>query len=232
MTSIPAAPFRLFYVDDSGAVSSGFIVYSWVELAASDWAEGLRGWLDMRKKMFARYQIPPSYELHSAMFAGGHGNPSTNSAWNRQKRNRGEVLQMALGQIGSCGILRVGTLYRVTGATGRAYAAERGLVYERLVQQLDARLSKAGELGMIFMDGDGSETSYYDAHRNLKLAHRHIIEDPLYQASHRNQWVQMADVTAWSAYQSLRQAPGRRFAWGWYSQHLLEVDVNGGPVAV
>jgi hypothetical protein len=141
-------------------------------------------------------------------------------------------MKLALARIGSTPCLSVGTVYRVTGATGSAYAAERAQVYGKLVAHLDVRLAAAGELGMIFMDGDGSETAYFSAHRNLKLAYRHVIEDPLFQASHRNQWVQMADIIAWSAYQKVRQAPERKFAWDWYDAHLLHRDVNGGPLAV
>lgn len=141
-------------------------------------------------------------------------------------------MKLALARIGATPCLSVGTVYRVTGATGSAYAAERAAVYGKLVDHLDARLAAAGELGMIFMDGNGSESAYYAAHRGLKLAHRHIIEDPLFQASDRNQWVQMADLIAWSAYQSVRRAPTRRFAWDWYDTHLLARDVNKGPFAV
>jgi hypothetical protein len=232
MTTGPAAPLRLFYVDDSGTVDSGYIVYSWIECTVQDWRVGLRGWIDLRRDLFAKYGIPPAYELHASPFAAGRDRPSINAEWNKHKRLRGEVLQLALAQIGACAELSVGTVYRVTGATGKAYAAERGEVYDRLVRHLDARLGDAGELGLIFMDGDGSEAAYYAAHRDLKLAHRNIIEDPLFQASHRNQWVQMADICAWSAYQGLRKDPNRKFAWDWYDTYLAPCDVNGAPVPV
>jgi hypothetical protein len=232
MTPISPLPVRLFYVDDSGAPDTGWIVYSWIECTIADWRVGLRGWLDLRKKLYAQYAIPPAYELHAAHFAGGQGNPSTNQAWNRHKRYRGEVLQLALGAIAATEQLRVGTVYRVTGATGKAYAEQRTDVYEKLVTHLDTRLGASGEHGLIFMDGDGSDASYYGAHRALKLAHRNVIEDPLFQPSHRSQWVQMADIIAWSAYQGLRRAPNRRFAWEWYARYLHSRDVNGGPLAI
>jgi hypothetical protein len=85
---------------------------------------------------------------------------------------------------------------------------------------------------MIFMDGDGSAHGYYAAHRGLKLADRHIIEDPLFQVSHRSQWVQMADLAAWSAYHGLLRTPRRRFAWEWYGTYLGARDVNGGPISL
>jgi hypothetical protein len=63
----------------------------------------------------------------------------------------------------------------------------------------------------------------------IPLAYRNIIEDPLFQPSHRSQWVQMADIVAWNAYQNLRRAPERRLAWDWYDL-VRPRDVNGGPI--
>jgi hypothetical protein len=182
MTPIAALPVRLFYVDDSGSPDTGWIVYSWIECTIADWRLGLRAWLDLRKQMYADHKIPPSYELHAAHFVGGHGNPSTDPSWNLRKRNRATAMQQALAAIGAAEALRVGTVHR-TGDRGRAYGRQRGQVYEALVAHLDDRCARAGEYGMIFMEGDGSEHAYYAAHRGLKLADRHIIEDPLFQGS-------------------------------------------------
>jgi hypothetical protein len=85
---------------------------------------------------------------------------------------------------------------------------------------------------MVFMDGDGTAAGYHDAHRALKLDHRHVIEDPLFVPAHRSAWVQMADLVAWTAYQHLLRHPGKRFAWEWYDRHLRASDINGGPVAL
>jgi hypothetical protein len=232
VTATGPVPVRLFYVDDSGAPDTGWIVYSWIECAITDWKVGLRAWLDLRKRMFADHRIPPSYELHAAHLIGGRGEPSTDPAWNRRKRNRSLAMREALATIGDTPVLGVGSTYRLTSARGSDYGRERGEVYAALVSHLDTRCARSGEYGMIFMDGDGSSHSYYAAHRELKLADRHIIEDPLFQVSHRSQWVQMADLTAWTAYHSLIRLPPRRFAWDWYATHLLARDVNGGPVAL
>lgn len=66
----------------------------------------------------------------------------------------------------------------------------------------------------------------------MKLRHRNVIEDPLFQASHRSQWVQMADIVAYVAYQGLQRYPGKQFVWDWYDQHLRAIDSNGGPIAL
>lgn len=227
-----AGATRMFFVDDSGAEDTGWIVYSWVECAIGDWAAGLRGRLDLRKDIFAQFAIPPSVELHSAPFAGGKGNPSTDLKWNRNKINRRPVLTMALDQIGRAPELQVGTVYRHTSKRRKDYSAEKADVYEKLVGHLDTRLGKAGEHGLVFMDGNGTDLSYARAHRGLKLASRNIIEDPLFQGAHQNQWIQMADVVAWSAYQHLHRGSSGHFAAAWYPTYLATSDVNGRPLAM
>jgi hypothetical protein len=82
------------------------------------------------------------------------------------------------------------------------------------------------------MDGNGSDRSYTNAHRELKLAERRIIEDPLFQHSHASQWMQMADLTAWTAYQNLLHHPGKQWAWNWYDSYLAPSDTNGHPIEI
>lgn len=231
-TSVNGVPVRMFYIDDSGDPNSGWIVYSWIEVAILDWRHGLRAWLDLRKSMFTRHKIPPSYELHATKFLNGRGTPSTDPTFNMSKADRAAVVTEALQIIGATSQLRVGTFYRQTPTRGKAYYQERGHVYAELVNRLDDRLCGADEHGMIFMDGDGRDGSYYTAHRSLKLAERILIEDPLFQHSHRSQWVQMADMTAYCAYQSLIQIPQKRHTWYWYPQLLGPIDLHGGPVRV
>lgn len=228
----PAAPARLFYVDDSGAQETGWAVFAWIECTFPNWSTGLRAWLDLRKSLYAQHQIPPSAELHATLFINGRGNPSQNPGLNMSKSARHAVAEEALATICQCAELHVGSVYRHTTARRKAYAAERNATYVGMVDHLDTRLGAAGENGMIIMDGDGTETSYYSAHRGLKLSSRNLIEDPLFVPAHRSAWVQMADFVAWTTYQSLLQHPGKRFAWGWYDRYLRACDVNGGPVEV
>jgi hypothetical protein len=140
----PASGVRFFYVDDSGAQETGYIVYSWIECTAPGWADGLHAWLGLRRELYAEYQIPPAAELHSTKFIAGRGHPSTNPGVNMSKQAREDVAQRALAAIGACPELRVGTVYRKTSARRRAYAAERDVVYTELVNHLDTRLSTAG----------------------------------------------------------------------------------------
>lgn len=232
MTTLPtpATPLRLFYIDDSGAVETGYISYSWIEVTPDGWREGLQAWLELRKALYAEYQIPPSVELHATKLVSGRGEPSTNPGVNTSKAQRREIMELALGAIGSAPGLAVGTAFRRTETTRRAYAAERAALYENLINHLDTRLTATSEFGMVFMDGNGNDPSYQRAHRGLKLPHRRIIEDPLFQGSHLSQWVQMADLVAWSTYQSLLRHPAKKFTWAWYDTHLRRADINGGSL--
>jgi hypothetical protein len=205
VTTAPAANgFRFFYIDDSGAPDTGYVLYSWIEVK----------------------------ELHASPFVNGREHPSTNISVNRSKRSRRAVMAQALGAIGANGNIGVGTVYRVTSARRKGYARERARVYSALIGHLDRRLARAGEYGFIFMDGDGSDATYFRAHRDLKLASRRILEDPLFQHSQVSQWVQMADMVAWTTYQSLLRHAGKEFVWNWYDMYLRDRDVNGGPIAI
>lgn len=229
----PASAARLFYVDDSGAEETGIAVFAWVETTLPGWSDGLQVWLEMRKDLYAKYQIPPSAELHATKFVAGRGRPSQDSGVNLSRQDRRAAMRDALAAIGTCPDLHVGVVYRSTAARTKAYGAERLQVYNGLVEHLDARLGAAGEHGMIIMDGNGTGANgYYAAHRGLKLGARNLIEDPMFVPAHRSASVQMADFVAWTAYQSVLRHPGKRFAWDWYEDYLRGSDVNGGPLQV
>jgi hypothetical protein len=229
-TIMPAHGFRLFYIDDSGSPNDGYIVYSWIEVTPGCWALGLRHWLDLRKQLYAAYQIPPAAEIHTTKLIGGRKMPSTAGSFNASKGQRRALVREALESIGQNANVRLGSVYRVTASRGSSYNAERADLYDQLVKHLDGRLTAADEYATIFMDGDGSDPTYFRAHRALKLSTRRIVEDPLFQHSHVSQWVQMADLVAWTTYQAVQQHPGKRFAWSWYDDYLRGSDVNGQPM--
>ncbi len=224
------APVRLFYVDDSGAESTGYISYSWMETTPDGWRTLLRTWLDLRRDLYAKYKIHPSTEVHTTKFVAGRQRPSSDPKVNRSKALREQATEMMLAAIGTLPEAGIGTVYRQTTARGKAFFLEKADLYGRLVDHLDQRLDAANELGIVFMDGDGSASDYYNAHRDLKLATRRVIEDPLFQASHRSQPVQIADLVAWTTYQHLLRHPGKLHIAGWYDTYLRPADVNGGPL--
>lgn len=227
---VPSEGFRLFYIDDSGSPNDGYVIYSWIEVTPSRWPAGLRHWLDLRKRLYAKYQVPPATEIHTTKLIGGRDMPAIGGSLNTSKAERRDFVRDALEGIGQNTDVRIGSVYRVTTARGRAYNAERAAVYQLLIKHLDDRLNDANEFAMIFMDGDGSDPTYFREHRDLKLATRRILEDPLFQHSHVSQWVQMADLAAWTTYQALERHAGKPYAWSWYDDYLRGSDVNGGPV--
>lgn len=224
--------FRFFYIDDSGAQDTGYVVYSWIEVTPGCWAPGLRRWLDLRKALYADYQVPADEELHATAIYGGRKMPSNSKLFNTSKKKRHELLERAVETIGANPDISIGTAYRRTEARGKGYAGQRAAVYDALTKHLDQRLEAAGEYAAIFMDGDGTDTTYQRAHRGLPLKGRRILEDPLFQLSHVSQWVQMADLVAWTTYQSILKYPGKELPASWYGKHLRTRDINGGPVAL
>jgi hypothetical protein len=227
MTRSDTKPVRLFYVDDSGAERSGFATFSWIELAIDDWNTGLGEVLNWREHLDHKYGIPKRYELHSTDFVNGRGNPSRRGdQWNRRKAHRSQVMEESFNRFSLWPWLSVGTVYSHTELKRDDFARERARVYQELIQMLDRRLQADGELGLLVMDGDGTDSSYYAAHRALQLETRALIEDPGFQHSHRSQWVQIADLVAYSSYQSLVRLPEKEFAWGWsesLAQRILGV---------
>jgi len=63
-----------------------YAVFAWIESTFPNWTRGLRAWLDLRKSLYAQYQIPPSAELHATKFISGRGNPSQDPGVNMSKR--------------------------------------------------------------------------------------------------------------------------------------------------
>ncbi|MFW0111375.1 DUF3800 domain-containing protein [Rothia sp. P5766] len=118
------------------------------------------------------------------------------------------------------------------GTTGKPenLAVNRQKVYKWLIQKIDQELASRHSLGIIYMDGDGSDTSYRDTHRSLPRSERNIIEDPIYLDSKTSQFMQMADHVAWCANASIAQIPKHSFAHRWYEQYLSVRDVARKPI--
>ncbi len=230
---------RLIYVDDSGSVDhGGLIIYGWVEVSPAHWRTVLRTWLELRKRLFTEYGIPVSQELHGTEFINGRGRvsvaPPTRLTVNKPRpgtvlwKDLGrEVAQLCLQTMRDCPDLRVGSVYRWSGAKGTDYARERHEVYANLVQDFDDELRSADAYGFVTMDGQ--DTHYRAAHRRLKLDTRHVIEDPAYHDSKHSQWTQMADLVAYTANLHLNRHSGNAFGWAWYDDYLADSDGSAGP---
>jgi len=237
---VSAPPVRLFYVDDSGVDNTGWVVFGWVEFLLLDWAQVLDHRIRWRKALYAERRIPASFHLHTAEFLGARGaseSASLDGLWNAGSRKyvrnkRVAVLEQALANVGTCEQLRLGVAHRHTTSRNRDFARQKAEVYADLVAHLDGMLEQAGEVGLLVLDGDGSDISFRGGHRRLPLASRRLLEDPLYQRSHSTQLIQMADLVAFAGYQSLLRAPEKRFAWDWYTTFLASRDPRAQPLAL
>lgn len=125
--------------------------------------------------------------------------------------------------------LVVGSVYRKGDPAHAHLAATKRALYRDLIMHFENELASTDSLGIVVMDGDGSDHSYRTTHRQLKLDERRIIEDAIHLNSKSSQLVQMADLVAWSAYAAVDHHPRNEFAWGWYEKYLAERDPRRRP---
>ena len=225
---------RMMYVDDSGHPATGLVVYGWIEFAPDHWAGVLRNWLDTRKRLWREFGVPIVQELHTTEYVNGRGRISrgvperhVHAGAEYWKDFGREVAVECLQTLRSTEGLRVGAVWR--RGPPQDIARTRQDTYAALVTQVERELAAEQILGIIVMDGNGSDPSYRSTHRNLKLAERRVIEDAIHLDSRASQLVQMADLVAWSAYAHLDRHARNRFAWRWYSEYLSERDPSRAP---
>lgn len=105
-------------------------------------------------------------------------------------------------------------------------------LYERVLERIEADLREHECFGMLFINGDGNDTSYRDVHRQLPRSSRRIFEDPIAQDSKVSQLIQMADLVAWCANALLYPHPRNAFVHEWYTVYLASRDVRRAPLRI
>lgn len=234
---MPPSLDRLIYIDDSGHPKSGLVMFGWIEFAPDRWADVLRVWLDTRKRLWRDFSIPVTEELHTTEYVNGRGRISTHvperliSAHHNPWKPLGrEVAAECLETLRSTEGLRIGAVWR-TGPPKELRSTKRE-TYSALITRFESELKDSDSLGLVFMDGDGSDSTYRVAHRNLDLSHRRVLEDAVLTDSKHSQLVQMADLVAWSAHAHINHHSGNEFAWDWYTQYLSERDPRRAPTPI
>jgi hypothetical protein len=227
---------RLVYMDDSGSVQGrGLVIYGWVEVHPVQWAVALRHWLEVRKALWRDYSVPVTQELHGTKYVNGRDRIST-APPDRYVTDDGTVHWKDLGRdvavrcleaLRDCEFISVGAVYREIPGDPKAYGQGKFDLYGDFVHQLDEDLIDADTYAMITMDG--TDKHYREAHRKLKLARRHIIEDPSMHDSKISQWTQMADLVAYTTNLHLDRYTGNEFGWEWYRTYLSPLDPNELP---
>ena len=227
---------RLIYIDDSGDPRTGLVVYGWIEFQPDHWHDILGGWLQHRKRLWTRYSVPVPKELHMTEYVQGRRSLTTREppefmspdGLTFYKKDFGRaVARESLAVMQSLEGLRVGSVYRQ--GTRETVVAVKADLYAALLDRFEQELRETDSLAMIFMDGDGSDAGYRDAHRGLPRAERHIIEDPIYTDSKTSQLMQMADHVAWSAFATLARVPKHEFAHELYRDYLATRDPFRSP---
>ncbi|GAB3019510.1 hypothetical protein MBOU_24880 [Mycobacterium bourgelatii] len=222
---------RLIYMDDSGSNQHGWVVFGWIECTPEGWRPVLRAWLDLRKELYKDHYVPPSTELHCTKYINGRHRIATRPPRNNEWKTLGRTIaEKCLTTIRDCPHLRVGAVYSQTTKQSKAYAAHKAGCYAETVAMIDRQLIANDAYGLINMDGTPTNQSYYDAHRDLKLATRRVIEDPLFHDSHRSQLVQMADLVAYTTYLHLARHKGNKYGWNWYDTYLRPRTDGADPV--
>lgn len=231
---MPSLLDRMIYIDDSGHPQTGDVTYGWIAFDPSSWSEVLGCWLECRRRLWRTFSIPVTTELHTTDYVNGRGQVSTRppekyvhhgqTYWKDLGR---DVAKICLATLKSTPGLHVGAV----GAQGAPamLAATKKTLYARLLERLERDLRERDGLGMVFIDGDGSDTSYRDVHRQLPRSSRRIVEDPIAQDSKVSQLVQMADLVAWSANVHLNPHPRNAFAHTWYAEYLSTRDLQRQP---
>lgn len=231
---MPVTLDRMLYADDSGHPASGLVLYGWIEFSPDHWAPMLKSWLDLRKRLWRDYGIPVTQELHATQFVNGRGRISQRipprfihrgvEYWKDFGR---EVAVQCLETLRSTEGLTVGAVWRRRSPA--ELAQTKSEAYSALIRRFEDELAEADSLALVFMDGDGSDSSYRKSHRSLKLAQRRVIEDAIHLDSRSSQLIQMADLVAWCANSSVDRHPGNHFASEWYSTFLAERDPCRSP---
>lgn len=225
---------RMIYIDDSGHPQTGDVTYGWIAFEPNSWSDVLGRWLECRKLLWREFSIPVTDELHTTEYVNGRGQISKKPP--EKYIHQGQTYWKDLGQdvARTCLETLSSTQGLYVGAVGtrgdpKKLAATKKDLYAHLLKRLEVDLHGRNGLGMVFIDGDGTDTSYRDVHRQLPRISRRIVEDPIAQDSKVSQLVQMADLVAWSANVHLNRHPKNAFAYNWYVDYLSQRDLAREP---
>jgi hypothetical protein len=220
--------FALFYVDDSGSETHGIATFSWIRIDPAHWAVANQRWLKFRVAIYRRHGIPADMRLHATELAGARG-VWTRALTSGDRRQGLTIIEEGLTAIAGLPGTTLGSVYRRTSAKGRGFERDQQDLYQQMIMRLDTDLGQVAAYGAIVMDGDGTNAEYQRGHRKLDHSRRSLIEDPFFRHASASQWVQIADLAAWTAYRSLRPGGRSDRTATWYSRILQSIDADGEP---
>lgn len=207
----------LFYIDDSGNEDTGWL---WTALGhpVELWTEHLRRWLAFRSWLYKQHRIPARFEVHSQVWLSAEPAKGTSDEQidlvrdddgelievlrrgRAHRRLRFEIFEKGLKTIGSLPGAALLTTHTPT-STGRAKID----LYDDLLCFLEEFLSIERGHGTLVVDGlHDSGGHIRAAHRALLINRRRILEDASHRSSADSQFLQMADMCAYAALQSIQ----------------------------
>lgn len=208
------------YVSQSGSPDGRFVTFGWVEAPATSWGDLMEPWANFRRELHRTRGIPASDPLRHAL----RYDPAVAESV-RARFTRRSVLDHAMHTLTANPHIRVGSVW-ASAPTPGDFTIEKAALYSGLVELLNTRLSENADTGIVFVDGDATDPTYYRAHRRLGF-HRSLIEDPIFTVARRTMGGEMADLVAWTAFQFLVRLHDPDFYWDLYAP-LRTADVNGG----
>lgn len=207
----------LFYVDDSGNEDHGWL---WTALAhpVELWTDHLRRWLAFRRWLYSKHAVPANFELHAQVWLSPEPAKHTKDEQleivrdddgdlvpilrraRKSRRSRFEVYEKALKTIGSLPDAALFTTH-TAASTGPA----KFELYDDLLCFIEQFLLSERAHGTLVVDGLNDGGGHLRAaHRALLIGRRHVLEDPSHRSSADSQLLQMADLCAYAALQSLQ----------------------------
>lgn len=216
----------LRYMDDSGSARSQLAIVGWIEVSPAGWSAALSHWLDLRAALWEEYRVPSRRRLHATEFVNGRGkisrqpperyvDSSGRTLWKDLGR---EIAQRSLAAISDMPGIATGAAFRRHGGDGKHHATVEYQLYEDVVAQWNDQLARQDTYGLVAMDG--ADIHYTDAHRAIPLAGRRLIEDPFMQDARRSQWMQIADLVAYTANLHFDRHRGNQFGQRWWNDYL------------
>lgn len=211
----------LVYVDDSGNEQVGWL-WSAIAHPVELWTDHLQRWLHFRSWLYHAHGVPANFELHAQVWLSADPARNTDDEQlarvtqpdgelvpilrqgKSRRRTRFEVFEKALKTIGS---LPDAQLF--TTSTPSSSGPAKFDLYDDLLCFLEAFLLAEQAHGTLIVDGlhDGGG-HLRRAHRALLIKQRRVVEDASHRSSADSQLLQMVDIAAYAALQSIQLKPG------------------------
>jgi hypothetical protein len=225
---------HMIYMDDSGRPQNGLAVLGWIDFHPDHWSSVLGQWIETRKLLWREYGIPVRKELHTTAYVNGRDRISKRipSKYVHDEKTYWkdfgiDVALTCLHTLSSIEGLAIGSSFN-QAHDGGIHVTKMHL-YEDYLENFELELSRENALGLVFIDGNGNDQIFMKAHRKLARTNRLILEDPIHMNSKHSQFIQMADLVAWTAFAEVHESRDVRFAKNWYSEYLSSRDLSRTP---